>query len=497
MTTATLRPNATTIAADSLAGGAASAHAATSDDSDATYFVDTSTVILGFGTVTLPAGAVTKQWRLRWRGSANGSLTNVNCRLRTPDAAVVQSLDKSMQTTTAINWVAPYSPVTATQAQIDGLDLRWTADASYRVHEGYIDVVYVEKPVTSVTAVSPDPYTASSEVPIAWSNTLDADGGAQTYYQIRIFDDATYGGGGFDPDTSTPFNDTGVVAGSVTSATTVALPNDTYRAYVRVRQTVNGKRHWSAWAFDQFTVTVPDAEVDTVTMAADNANGLIQVTVARDTGTEAWEFVEVQRSIDAGVTWEYVRGAAYVDSTGNANSFVVDDYEVANAQTAKYRARATRFSSGLKIVGPWVESAGTASWSSDDVWLKDPLDPSRNMVVCLRRSPSSTRQARRGVFSIVGQASPIVVSDVMSSVETDLEVHATTIAETADLVTLATSAAVLLLQTPPTMPDGSRYLSIGSVQRTAYDQSQPKPRQWVALTGAVEVDAPADHEAGV
>jgi hypothetical protein len=497
MTTATLRPNGTIAPPDSVTG-AATAHAATNDDSDSSYFTASSIEVeLALGTVTLPAGAQTKQLRLRWRANDPSIASAAECRVRTP--TVVFQADGRSLGAAIESFASAYVPVTLSQSTVNDLRLTWvgTAGGDYRVYEGYVDLIYVEQPVVAVDAVSPDPYTASSFVPISWVNTLDSDGGGQTFYYIKVYDATTHGAfGSVDPNATTPFWESGKVASSATEATTGALPNDGYRVYVRTYQTVNGAQHWSAWDSDDFTVTVDDAEIDTVTMVADNATASIEVTVERDTATEAWEFVEVQRSIDGGTTWSYVRGAAYVDATGDADTFVIDDYEVPNGQTVEYRARATRIVTELPITSPWTQSASSTSWSSDDVWLKNPIDPSLNMTVCLRSAPSGNRQARRGVFPVIGLANPVVVFDVMGGVQTGFEVRAATIAQTADLEALA-SSGILLLQAPPTMPDGSRYLHPGGVRRSAYEPSHIRPKQWIALSDAIEVDAPADSTAGV
>ena len=90
MTATTLRPNGT-IAAGGTVTGAASAHAALSDDSDASYVgAYTGNGEYDSGTFTLPTGAVMKQARIRvrskdtgvswvqtsWRVSAGDSITN-------------------------------------------------------------------------------------------------------------------------------------------------------------------------------------------------------------------------------------------------------------------------------------------------------------------------------------------------------------------------------------------------------------------------------------
>jgi hypothetical protein len=427
MTTTVLRPNGS-------APGPALA-----DDSDATYTDPAPLVGVTMGTHTLAAGEIVLSMTVRLRSS--GGTTRV---FASSSANYSHDFYYNASATTDTGVTLAGS---LTQKQIN--DLAFTlqaANSSPRIYELYVDLVTVTIPVVAVDTVT-DPYTDSSNPQISWVNTLDSDGGDQTHYEVKVYTDAQYGAGGFDPDTSTPFLTTGIVASAKTFAYPGLFPDDTYRAYVRVAQTVNGARHWSAWDFDQFSVDVTPADVDTVTATAVDASGKITVTVARDTGTEAWEYIEVERSIDAGVTWSPVRLASGVDATGDADEFVVDDYEVPNGQAVVYRARATYYESGLKIrtvTGDWVESSST-SWTADDEWLKDPLSPSLNQTIQPYRWPGGSRSPNAGVFRVVGLSAPVVVSDVLSNTSGAITVRTEGQAEILALDALLADAGVLLL----------------------------------------------------
>lgn len=499
MSSTTLRPNATTSAPTSVTG-AASAHAATSDDSDSSYFtVDDSNVpgVVGLGTTTLASGAITKQYRTRYRGRNTSADPN--------DLFAVEIITKSTATLgtqsvtvdeTVTTYTGGYVPVTLTQAQIDDLNLTVSSpdSDSIRAYELYLDLVYVTQPSTTVTAVSPDPYTASTLVPIAWTNTLDSDGGPATRYEIKVFTDAQYGTGGFDPDTSTPYYTTGEVVSSALTANVGPLENgDTYRAYVRVAQTVNGASHWSDWAYDEFTMNVTTSDVDTVTAAADNGNGAIDVTVAWDSASTGWEYMEVQRSIDGGATWADVRGATYVATTDSgATDFTVTDYEVPNGTSVLYRARATYLSSSLQITGAWVQSS-SVSWTSTDTFLKDPNDPSLNMVVKLTSAPLESYPVRQGVFTPLGAVHPVVISDTRNEATGTVGFWVNTITDVADLKSLL-AKPVLLLHAPSTDDFGFEYFAPGRVDRGRVPAPLRRKERWTVEY--VEVDAPADPDAG-
>lgn len=507
MTTATLRPNATITAADSLTG-AASAHAATSDDSDSTYLTDNDTVALGFGTTTLPSGAIVKQARYRWRGRgdswyAAATITLYNSFYGTVVQDFIYPISTSLTTRTGV-YATITDPFSAGyQNIVDTLALRFEPGIgislgldALRVYEAYIDVVYVTQPSTSVTAVSPDPYTASTTIPIAWTNTLDSDGGAQTRYEIKVFTDAQYGAGGFDPDTSTPYYTTGEVVSAALTADVGPLENgDTYRAYVRVAQTVNGASHWSDWAYDEFTMDVTTSDVDTVTAVGQSDLGKITVTVAWDSGSTGWEYIEVQRSVDGGTTYADVRGAAYVATADSgATDFVVVDYEVPNGTTAKYRARATYLSSSLPITGAWVESSDV-EWASEDCWLKAPDDPTLNMTFCLADRTPFRRQRRTGVFSVLGAAAPVAVSDVRTKRTGTLLLELLEDYEATELAAILDGSSVILVQFPDTMDIDDMYVVVVNDEETFRSRNAEVLWRFWELD-YVEVDAPADPDSG-
>lgn len=489
MTTITLRPNSTVISSDVTLTGGASANAVLSDDSDASYATLTGSAFTfcGLTTSSLPAGAITKQMRGRVRAS-NGGGTRLNLEASYSTEINEQWTFPTIADATS-NYSGAYAPSTPSQTQIDGMLLQVyrSGSGSVRALEAYLDIVYVAKPVVTVTAVSPDPYTASSVVPVSWSNTLDSDGGDQTRYQIRVLTAAL-----------DPVSDTGVLVGSVNSAEIGPLPNGDYTVNVRVGQTVNGSTHWSDYDSDSFTVTVDTADVDTITATAVDASGKITVDVAHDGTSEAWEYIEVQRSIDGKTTWQDVRFATYVDCTADTDDFAVDDYEVGNGVDAWYRARATWIDTGGAVTGDWVETSAAESWSSSDCWLKSPTDPTLNTVVIPEAPVAPLQRSRRqGKFSVVNAATPIVVSDVRSARTTSMVIGTTDESEADDVEPLLEEDVLLFhpdSTTAGTAHVEGRYWSPGGVTEAFWTDFYSAPRWWfVELT---EVDAPADPTAG-
>jgi hypothetical protein len=494
MTLTTLRPNAT----DYLTGavvGAATAHAALSDNSDASYADGAAGTQMG--TVAM-AGGVTKAMTVRVRSRSATGGGNVYADAFDPVKGVTLASVVSTITTTLATFTGAAAAVSLYQTDLDVLTFRFSetessSNTNTRAYEGYVDLVWVARPVVAVTPVAPDPYTAATLVPVSWVNTLDVDGGAQTRYHVKVFTAAQYSVGGFDPETSPSTFDSGATLGSITTLNVGPLPpSATVRAYVKVAQTVNSQAHWSAWAFDQFVVNVPTPVVAAVTAVADDALARIVVTVDRNTGFPAWELVEVQRSVDGGTTWEYVRGARDIADT--TDQFIVADYEVGNGAAVIYRARATDVNvSNQRLTGVWVTSTST-SWSSTATWLKDPDLPDRNLRVRLAVVPQLTRPRPQVVHRVVNSPSSVVISDVLGKRVGTIVLLTTTLDEAAALETLL-SQATLLLQTPDSHGVGSMYVTCGDVTPERVSRLITDPhRRWAIPV--IEVLAPADPTAG-
>lgn len=294
MTTVTLRPNGT-IDNNALTavGGAGTVHGVLSDDSDSTYVTHTAGgyAWLDLGTFTLPAGAVTKSAYVALRARAETGLTPGRARatLAVPelgDYTPLASLDDSTVGDSAVTLISGASSALPYlyQSNIDGLALyvRPSNSPGYgtRLYEAYAYITYALAPTTAATA--PTGTQATTTPTVAWTHTINSDGGPQTYYWVKVFTAAQYGAGGFDPETSTAEWSTGAVLSGATSLVVgEPLASGTYRAYVKTAQTTNGVAHWADWAYSGFTVDVSTPEVASVTTAVDATDGSVDITVTR------------------------------------------------------------------------------------------------------------------------------------------------------------------------------------------------------------------------
>jgi hypothetical protein len=297
MTVVALNPDGSSgVSPRTVVTGGASAHAVLSDASDSSYtngwdygggyINNPGDFSLTFTTFTLPAGAVTKEVNTTMR---MGTLPGANNTVPPPSTLAPPSYSLSRgsgyvatsgyyaSTSTITNYVKTFTATNWSQADIDGITVDmncpyiFNVDGAYgaRIYKFSAALTYVTKPVTVVNAVTPDPIPTSNIAAISWSNTLDADGGAQTRYWVRVFTQAQYSIGGFDPETSPATYDSGNLTGAATSLNTTYLPgrNQTYRVYVRVGQTVNSVSHYSDWSFDQFSTAGSTALIPAGTRA--------------------------------------------------------------------------------------------------------------------------------------------------------------------------------------------------------------------------------------
>jgi hypothetical protein len=492
MTVSTLRPDSTTSNTGTLTGGA-TAHAVLSDDSDASYahYLGQSSVV-GLGDLTLPAGAVIKSVALRARSALFSGSAN-------PLTLTVENVPWSLTGAVNVTWGVPTTVTFATRsaagmtdAELDGATLRLSTSGvvgGIRAHEAYVDVTHVALPTLTADVDPASPISTTNQPTITWVNTLDSDGGAQTRFEVKVFDDATYLGGGFDPDTSTPDVTSGETSSSAAEwQVDEPLADDTYRAYVRVAQTVNGVLHWSDWDFVEFDVAVDLPAAPTFTATADSANARIQLDFDDNVGDATTDFFEVQRSLDGGVTWETVRQLVAGHLTPSGGTFQLFDYEAPNGVETDYRGRALHdYGSGSFAASAWVTDAAT--WTSSDWWLKHPNRPALNTTVPIRSFQTVARAGRQGVFQPLGATHAVVVSDTEGPLAGTVVLRLDTTADQADLDALrAAVGPTLMLQSPPD-EGGPDYLVILNRERTRVTDMAAAAPSFDALE-FVQVDRP-------
>lgn len=460
MTVVTTRPNATNTLGAWTVIGAANAHTALSDNSDASYLSDGDSAEVGAADPTIPAGAVVKRIAARIRVAQVSSAPSISTRLLIGGVSVgLTSQGVSWSSPTTITGPSVDAPATATD-----IDVRFGTTGDLRLYETYVDTTYVATPVVDVTAPV-TPVGDTNRPLVEWTTTLDSDGGDQTAYEVRVFTDAQYTAGAFNPATSTATDESDITTSAATSwQGDELLPDDTYRAYVRVAQTVNGESHWSDWDYIEFTVAVDPPGVPLLTATADSVNGRVVLELDDQAGDATTDMFEVQRSLDGGATWETVRGlrddGLIEPASGTATAY---DYEAPNGTTMHYRARALHDYSGVYAASAWATD--TASWTSANWWLKHPLRPELNVALAMDSQPDRARAARQGIFHPLGATYPIIVTDTRGSATGTIRVRTDSTAERDALDAILDTVSTLLLQGPLADGEHDRYVHIGDHAR--------------------------------
>jgi hypothetical protein len=347
--------------------GAATAHAALSDNADGTYIrkaaSGTASIVLGNGTVSIGAAQVVRQVRVRARCKGGDASTKANLYL----GARVEGLNYfttavPLRGNAAIGEIAgPWQAVAPDgqawdQERIDEVRAQWTdyrdgASRAY-LYEVYVDVDLASEPTTAVTAPT-GTVTTTSRPDVSWTYT-DTESEAQTYYRIKVYPGLVYTAGGFDPEVGVPTWDSGVVSSTDTAATVGAyLPNGEHRVYVKTAKTINGSPFWSGWAYSEFTVQLTPPPLPSISLEYLPAEGAVVCTVTGGppTGFDSQLF-DVERSDDNGATWLPVRNGTGLTPSGTYTA-VVKDYEAPRGVAVLYRARTVGTLAGNQVASAW------------------------------------------------------------------------------------------------------------------------------------------------
>lgn len=171
----------------------------------------------------------------------------------------LSSVPLTLTTTTPTSYTGPWVDIALTQAQVNALAVGGGSTyADSRVHEHYVDLVYVPAPTCAISAPT-GTITNSLSATATWSHTAGSDALAgQGAYRLKIFNATQYDAGGFSPDVGPSVFDSGIVAGTATSRDVGPLANVTsYRAYIQTYQYTNGVAQPAPWQYTSFTINVP------------------------------------------------------------------------------------------------------------------------------------------------------------------------------------------------------------------------------------------------
>lgn len=218
----------------------------------------------------------------------------------------------------------------------------------------------------------------------------------------------------------------------------------------------------------------------------DDEGGFITVTLREmDVGDTLTLYRE------AGGQRTLVRGpdGLVAGDTVTGETLVYEDYEAPLGVPVRYRAE--EYSTSSTVPDTRNSSLVTLDpGDTNEVWLKDPGNPHRNLRVMVQRAPDWDRPIEQAAHRVAGRRNPVVLSSVRGGLQGELAIWTRSDDERAALHWLLDSGAVLLWQAAPGHGVDDLYVSVGAVTEARTTSYAPEPwRAWsLALT---EVDMPA------
>src|SRR3954470_10117731 len=293
LTSVTIRPNSTAQVGSWSVVGAASAHAALSDNSDASYVqllgqcrLDSQVLRVGFPVPSIPAGAkvysVTLRRRVQsaatsadvplcyhWFRCTNGTIQvagqkvgpqksfyNSPC----PTTTTPAFTDETILTATTGPSGQPWDVATTLTGMSYDLGRGdSSATTTLRVSEVYLDIAYQQASTVAVTA--PTGTLPDTQPTITWTYA-SPDSQPQQAFQVAVYTAAQVAAVGFVPFVSTPIQSTGgLLLGEDLQWTLPAdLTDGSYSAYVQVQSRWAGPGdYFSAVASTTWTRTATSA----------------------------------------------------------------------------------------------------------------------------------------------------------------------------------------------------------------------------------------------
>ena len=392
-----------------------------------------------------------------------------------------------------------------TRASITGLRSRFT-DTLAAPGVDYAEAWMTIYTITVSTATASNVTMVVSNtptIPVAVVNTIDWESSLSTSSPLRKvtvevrIEANTSTGAGTSPALLTTTvdivpNATGTENLSIVMPGTLA--NGTYKVYTRARRyseattPANESEMFSAWsAAATLTMNVTAMGTPTITATADNTldRASLNVTVPT-TSPYTSATVTVQRSIDAGTTWETVRGIDGV-AIALATPTTFYDYEAPAGVPVLYRAQAVGLYLTDSVTSPWSGSS-TMTLAALTEWnLKVPETPELNIIgVNVVGSPEETLGEEVGVFRPIDRRYPVVVSGELTGWDGSISISTVTAAAWTALAAVLENQKVLLLQSPF---GWQKYIRIVGDVKTAIQGTPTAPRRRATLT-YVETAAP-------
>lgn len=216
---------------------------------------------------------------------------------------------------------------------------------------------------------------------------------------------------------------------------------------------------------------------------SDDEKGRVKIEITASDG----DSVTVTRKHPSGrvVT---VRGMDKAPLSGGV--FLGYDYEAPIGLPVDYVATAyTDPDTVLAISAP-----STVTWTTENDWLKDPLEPARNIEVLVSDMSEYAYDTPTGIHTVLGRPDPVTIGEVRRAATGTLTLTTLTREDRDRLHYITASGHVLLFQSSQESGVGSMYIALTGVTETRVANLRPSPeRQWAI--GYQEVSAPVGDPA--
>lgn len=199
----------------------------------------------------------------------------------------------------------------------------------------------------------------------------------------------------------------------------------------------------------------------------------------------------VERSPDAS-TYTMVRGGDAVVVTGQGFPVPVDDYEFPLGTLVTYRVTAYN-ASNVQV----SQTTCTITPTVDRVWFKSVERPFLNRQVDCVTSPAPfEREARVGLWEIIGRSFAVATTDVRAGYNFEVRVTTSTYAERVAFDYLLASGDLLYVQPPIDFPLESMFVEVGDVTETHPVRNRDCADWWQFELPLTQVQPPDDDVVG-
>jgi hypothetical protein len=216
---------------------------------------------------------------------------------------------------------------------------------------------------------------------------------------------------------------------------------------------------------------------------SDDEKGRVKIEIIASDG----DSVTVTRKHPSGRV-VIVRGMDKAPLSGGA--FLGYDYEAPIGLPVDYTA--TVYTDPDTILA--TSAIDTITWTTDNDWLKDPLEPARNIEVLVSDMTDYAYDTPTGIHTVLGRPDPVTVGEVRRAATGTLTLTTLTKEDRDRLHYITASGHVLLFQSSQESGVGNMYLALTGVTESRVVGLRNSPeRQWAL--GYQEVSAPVGDSA--